>query len=186
MSEIWAAYPEGGSGGRVYLFSPRPDVPFRAGNVNAGAGARTDVLSVNGVFGDEFRCLSIPAGAPISVALSPSPSGPDPADYALYAYPGEADFTMVTPQPFQIGSACFPTRLSGGIPQPLPLANTLGFENRFGGPIFPGTPPAPCEVIFVPDGLPSPVVYTLQGFLVDAGSGGPSFSLTNALVLTIQ
>ena len=114
------------------------------------------------------------------------PGGPNPAAFALYAWPGEAVAQDVSEQPFGIGTACFPTPLSKATPfaPPHTLVNNIGFPYLIGFPILSYVGPAPTYVFR--NRTPKPGTWTMQGVIYDDASGGGKASLTNAVVLIQQ
>jgi len=155
----------------------------RAGNVNAPAGCgATDVLFVNGLAGDVDRVVRIPAMTPLTVTVNDPPAGPSQAPFALFAVRGPVGFSDAAVQPFGIGTACFPTHLSGSglLPNTYLLLDTLG-------PASPVTLPAPRFVANATrsirvNGLGVGTRVTLQGVTQDLGRAAP-LSVTNVVYL---
>jgi len=158
----------------------------RDGTVNLGvASDPATVLDVNGSAGDEDHVVTVAFGDPIDVTMEAPPAGPEPAPFALYVWIGEPDETTVTPQPKNLGAMCFPTPLSGGLPQPKKIWNNLGRVDRLGNPDYPSTP-APSTVLHLPTGLDVAIAVTFQGFILDDGSASSKpASVTNAMLLRI-
>jgi hypothetical protein len=167
--------------------APPYHVLLRAGNVNTGLDNPVDVLFVNGSAGDDcFRTIVNPAGTPVTVKMERPIFGPNPAAFALYAWPGEAGADDVVEQPFDLGTACFPMPLGSGspFPPPITLVNNIGYPFMLGNPMLPGVPPAPAYV--VQNKILSPGTWTLQGVIFDNNSASGKASLTNAIVLVQQ
>ncbi len=158
----------------------------RAGTVNAGSLRSHRVIRVNAETGGTSGDVNVPIRTPIIVDITNSESGPGKALYVLYAWLGEPDASTVSLQPFDIGTTCFPTFLSVGLPKPTAIWNNVGFENRLGVPTFPSFP-AP-SIVFVSDrGSGRPLTFTLQGFLEDNGSAASvPWSVTNAIIVHIE
>lgn len=162
---------------------PPHHILLRAGNVNTGKGDPADVLFVNNSSGEiACRKVTIQSGKPVNITIEPPPSGPTPASFVIYAWPGEARSVDVTEQPFDIGTACFPMPLSSGScsPPPMTMVNNIGAPSVLGFPVLPFIPPAPCSI--GPFKL-KPGTYTIQGVIVDSSSGNAPFKLTNAVVI---
>jgi hypothetical protein len=162
-------------------------VLLRAGNVNTIWEDPVDVLYVNGSAGkDAYRTIVNPAGTPVTIGMAAPPGGPNPAAFALYAWPGEAGETDIAEQPFDIGTACFPMPLSNGVPAPPPytIVNNIGYPSALGIPKLPGIQPAPTFII--KNKILSPGTWTLQGIIYDNNAPVFTVSLTNAIVLKQQ
>ncbi len=162
---------------------PPLHILLRSGNVNKGSGDPADVVLVNDSAG-EIACRKVtlmPGGSATITVVTP-PSGPDPASFVLYCWPGEAGSSDVTRQPFDIGTACFPMPLStgSGHPPPVTIVNNIGWPSLLGFPVLPHVPPAPCKVGTF---RLKPGIYTIQGLILDAGSPGAPCRLTNAVMI---
>ncbi len=162
-----------------------PDtVACRATRVNAGAGPATNVLSINGSFGDAAGIVQVAPGAPITIAMAASPSGPSPAPFAVYLDLGEPAPGSVTTLPRSLGLFCVNIPVNGGTP--FKIWNNIGREARLGTPDFPSSP-APSILVAAPSGTSQMVTATLQGLLFDDGSSAQvPASVTNAVILRIQ
>lgn len=161
-------------------------VAARFGSVDAASGSLANVLFANGTAGDDAREIVLSVGEALMVTTMPSPSGPEPGGFAIYAYPLLPDPGTITPQPFGLGTATFPTPLNRNEGrQYAKLWNNLGFESRLGEPDFPSAP-APSTLVDLPGGIGFAVDVTFQGFIEDAGStaDGPA-SLTNAVIVRV-
>lgn len=163
-----------------------PEVAARFGNVNAGAGWVANVLRVNHSGGDHHRVFETRVKSALQIDIFTPPGGPSPSDFVLYIFPYEPKKSHITLQPFGIGRTAFPTILSGGKPRPVTVANTVGYLHSLGKPLLPWVPPAPAVILNLWAGLPAPGVCCLQGFIVDNASNGPSFSVTNGILLRVN
>jgi hypothetical protein len=149
--------------------------------VNAGSGTVADVLLINGGSGDGLNELHVNVGTYCLIRMEAPPGGPATADFALYAYMNQPDDATQTVHPYGIGLMCFPTPISGGSPIPITVANTV--HPALG---FPFVPCGPAPTIVASFTVPAPMNATFQGFIFDYDSGGPGFSITNAIVLKAQ
>lgn len=160
-------------------------ITTRYGNVGKKYGPPQNVLFINNSQGNQSRVLTLLAGQSITLSMEPSPYGPEPGDFVLYLILEEADADDLTPHPYGIGTACFPTPISKGNIKapPYTLVNTFDYR-ALGVPYLTGQSPAPWSRFF-PSGFPKGC-YTFQGILMDNGSLCPfKISLTNAIVLKI-
>lgn len=159
----------------------------QAGAVDLGAGgAAVDVLTVNGGPGSPWRTVNLSVGDPITVQMIPAPQGPVPAPFVLYAWIGEPSVETLAPHPKNLGTACFPTPVVGGDPQPARVWNNIGHPEILGPANLPSEP-APSTPVDVPAGFYKPVIVTLQGLILDDGSAANRpISLTNAVTVRIQ
>ncbi|MBI1850501.1 MAG: hypothetical protein HYR85_09175 [Planctomycetes bacterium] len=161
----------------------------RAGNVNAGAGAVTDVLRIGASTGDAYRVVRLIGGTRFPIVLDAAPAGPRPARYALWIWRGEASRSI----PLVVGGATLgclvgPTPLQRGQrPQPVlcirgagvPASACRGAREPFASPhpIAPFTIP-------IPLGASAGFSFTLQCVIEDAGSANSRHvSVTNAIIL---
>jgi len=162
-----------------------PEVAARFGTVDAAGDGLSDVLRINGSAGNRKRRCTISAGAPLTLTMDVPPAGPNPAPFALYAWVGENETSDLAPQPFGLGTMCFPTILSGGDPQPYRIWNNIGKNLWLGTPHFPSEA-APSIVVSAPGGWLHPITVTLQGFILDDGSAANKpASITNAVILKV-
>ncbi|MBI1848955.1 MAG: IPT/TIG domain-containing protein [Planctomycetes bacterium] len=161
------------------------DLAARYGNVNAGVGARENVLLVNAAIGDPFlREALLGSHDPIQVAMV-APSSRTSARFALYAWPGAPTAATLRALPHGAGFTVFPTPISGGAPRPTFVFNNLGHVSTLGAPTQPSSP-APSIVIRGPLGARRALTATLQGLIEDDGSRIPAHvSVTNAVILRI-
>ncbi len=163
-----------------------PLVAARFGSVDAVSGSLANVLFVNGSAGDASREVVVAVRESLTITTMPSPAGPEPGHFVVYGYALLPDAGTITPQPFGLGIATFPTPLNRNEPvQFAKVWNNLGFEVRLGEADFPSTP-APSTLVELPNGIGFAVDVTFQGFIEDAGStaDGP-VSLTNAVIVRV-
>lgn len=158
-------------------------VVCRAGNVNAAAGAVTDVLFINdsaGVGAD--RTVSITPTDPFSLRIAAPPSNPSgPAPFALYGWFGEPDGGTVAPLPKGTGLLCMSIPLSGaGGPLPRIIWNNLGKEPHLESANTPSQP-APSVLAERSTGIGRSGTFFLQGILRDDGSIQGRAAVTNGL-----
>jgi hypothetical protein len=107
------------------------------------------------------------------------------ASFALYAWLARPEERTSTPQPHGLGTTCFPTFLTGGIPRPDKVWNNIGHPFWLGEPDF-ASEPAPSLVMYKPGGWPHPVTATFQGFILDDGAANDAgASVTNGVVVEI-
>lgn len=159
-----------------------------AGTVNRGASDfSSDLLFLNGSAGScATRVVSAAVGDPIELTIQAPPSGPSPARFVLYAWLDGYESWNETPQPFSLGTTCFPTFLSVGVPKPDFIWNNVGREARLGPPNFPSQP-APSTIVSHSEGAPRAITLTLQGLIEDAASSASvPASVTNAIVLEVS
>ncbi len=162
------------------------------GNVNAGIGDVSRVLSINGDFGDPTNPqIRIPLNAPISIALQAAPAGPMvEARYAFWVWAGSSinptelylggDLLgcMINPTPLHIGQAPQPFRCMRSDVEP--DADCTGVVELSGPARAPFT-------LQRSRGFSRPSRFTMQAVLQDYGSAHPSdFSTTNAVILVVE
>jgi hypothetical protein len=123
-------------------------------------------------------------GGTLTVDIRNAPSL-ERSPFVIFVYLGEASPATETEQPFDLGTACFPTPLNGSV-QTLTLANGMGHEDQLGTALIRRRPtPAPIRVLEKPIGRSA--VVTLQGFLRDSGAISPvRVAITNAVVLRLD
>jgi IPT/TIG domain-containing protein len=155
----------------------------RLGDVAAARGSPAAVLGVDGGSGDGVA-VRLDRGEAFSLAISPSPAGPEPAGFVLYAMAAQPSASTVSVLPWSIGTACLPLPLAGGAsPSVRVLANSMGHRARLGRPLRESAP-APTSLAFR-RGLRGPATLAVQGILEDLGSLGPGVSVTNAIVIWV-
>ncbi len=158
----------------------------RGGNVNEAAGVAADVLRANGQSGDVDRIVRMAPQAALTMTMSAPSGGPVSARFALYVVRRRLADSDATPQPFGLGTACFPTPLSGGtLPTTLVLANNLGFNGQLGTPIR-NVPPAPSTVVRVNQGFAAGTVLSFQGFIQDRNAALRGASITNFIEVQVR
>jgi len=157
-----------------------------SGTVDLGEnGTPATVLAINGTDGGPMHVVTVEVDKPVSVFMDLPPSGPNPAKFALYVWLGRPTVGTVTPQPAQLGDMCFPTPLTGGVPQPKKIWNNIGRYPQLGYPTYPSNP-APSTVFSKPSGLSSLLAVTFQGLILDNGSAANKpASITNAVILEV-
>jgi len=165
----------------------RAEIAARYGTVGSGGGSVFDVLRLNGGPGDARREVRVLPGERVVVSLDPSPAGPSPARFVLYAWIDVPDPMTLRPQPFGVGTTGFPTPLDEEpVNRPIAVWNNLGHFVRLGLPTRPSSP-APTVVVDRHASHRHPGVVTVQGFLQDRDScGAVPVSVTNAVVLRIR
>jgi hypothetical protein len=161
-----------------------------SGNVNAGVLPVENVLLIDGSPGAPgTRTVTVAVGQPFEISLRVGSSGPSPATYVVYAWPGPptGSFELnargqrigcfVNPTPFHPGQTPRPVRcLRGGLPSRV----CAGVTEVSGPSRAPWT-------ISLPRGFPTPATFTLQGIIEDAGSANTTgFSVTNAVTLVVM
>jgi len=143
------------------------------------------VLRVNGSEGDEAGVVQVATAASIVVTMDPPPAGPIPAPFAMYGWLGEPSPSTVTPHPMDLGVMCFPTPVTGGLPQPKRIWNNIGHPEILGTPHYPSDP-APSTPLSKPGGIWFVVTVTFQGIILDDGSTARKpASITNAVILKV-
>jgi Big-like domain-containing protein len=160
------------------------------GDVNAGAGAVTDVLFVNGSIGDASRIVNVAVGQPITIHLDAAPVGPSAGRYALWVWArppmhavrlvraGIEIGCLVNPTPFTPTTAPQPVRCLRGLA--IPAVVCRGVRELHAPSSAPWT-------VTRPTGVARAATFSLQGILQDPGAGNAShFSVTNAVVLRSQ
>jgi len=145
----------------------------------------TTVLRINGNEGDADRLVVVTIGSPLTITMDVPPSGPIPAPFAMYGWVGEPSESTATPHPKGVGTMCFPTPVTGGLPQPNRIWNNIGHFGILGTPHLPSEP-APSTVLSKPSGILFAITATFQGFILDDGSSArhPA-SITNAVILKV-
>lgn len=160
---------------------------FRRGTVNLGAGAITEVLSVNGKTGR----VVVGSGDPVDLALDTAPQGPaEEAGYVLWFWPGESE----NPQTLAIagetiGRFVNPTPIHFFLsPQPAQCLDG-GLPGLFcsGLPLLRRAPASAPWSASKPGGFGSPIALTFQGVIEDDGAGNAiNLSSTNAVTLVVE
>jgi len=189
-SDTLVGAPEADPGGResagtATLLRVTPRLPCAAGTVNSAGRNLADVLFVNGGVGSPTeRTVRIERDEALGVFLDVPPSRTT-ARFVLYAYAGFPNEESQTPQPFGIGTACFPTPLSGDFELPREIWNNLGEPLVF-GEATRSSEPAPTVILDVPGGVGRRLRGTLQGIIRDdASESDRTLSLTNAVLIDV-
>ncbi|MBI3844559.1 MAG: hypothetical protein HY292_07940 [Planctomycetes bacterium] len=163
-----------------------------AGTVGTGAGPAADVLFVNGSAGDPVtRVVDVALSAPITVALSAAPGGPNPAHYVAYRWQGPpSNSTVLVVGGQTLGCTANPTPLNPGLtPQPFRCLRGAGVPASICGSVteFSGAPARAPWTRTRPQGFASTVTFTLQGILEDgAAANSLGYSVTNAVVISVH
>ena len=171
---------------KVEAFEIAPSTACRAGTVNLGnSNATEDVLLVNASAGDLLRTIRVQPGQPLTLSMQAPSAGPFPAPFACYLWPQSPTDNTVSPHPFNLGSMCFPTLLSGGTPLPTKVWNNAGRQRVLGTPNYTSQP-AP-SLLLSNAAPPLPITATLQGVIADAGSAANvAASITNAVIIEVE
>ena len=157
------------------------------GTVNATQGPVSNVLYVNGSFGESDRVVrSTPEDLLVLTLLRP-PAGGN-GKFVIHANDERPTSSSVTALPAQIGSTCFPLLLSSGA-APVIVANNIGKTAVVGESQFFGVPqadPSPAATSFFYAPLPAGTVLTFQAVIVDPVSNSPKgASATNAIIVEV-
>jgi len=178
------------NGGTLDAFVAKILVPdsltCRSGTLGVATGPLPPVvLRINGSEGDENRAVVVTVGSAVAITMDTPPLGPSPAPFAMYGWVGEPNASTVTPHPKGVGAMCFPTPVTGGLPQPNRIWNNIGHPTILGYPHFPSEP-APSTPFSKVWGIPFAITATFQGFIFDEGSSADHpVSLTNAVILKL-
>jgi hypothetical protein len=176
------------------------DVACRTWNGNYSGTGFGSLLCVNG----QGQCASVPAATPFAISLSPTASGPSPADYLVFGIFGQpaagtacgspqvADAALWGPPFGTLGFGAFPVSSSlatwsgGGVAVGIPLISSLPGVALITAPQATGAfgPCSGANLLAVP-GLPGGLSVTLQAAIVDGGAFPLPVSLTNAVNLVI-
>jgi hypothetical protein len=170
----------------LHVVSQRQGPPCSAGTVDQRNGAPVPVVRVNG----SPDAVSLPTGAPITLSLAASPSGPTSGRYAIWISRAatERDIAVFAPNGLRCGCLVGPSPLDlGQKPQPLfcliggvPAGAICGTTHRFSSPLR-----APWSITR-PTGLARPIALVIQGVLQDDGNSLAPFSVTNRVLLTTK
>ncbi len=169
----------------VRVFSP----PL-VGNVNGASGLIVDVLTANGTAAtDTDRRLVIDRNGPLELTVASPPSNPSgPAPFVMYIWsgpPGPGTRFLI---PFDIGVSAMPMPVNPDqSPQPMFVANNIGFPEILGLERWPGpqSRPAPSTLLSVPQ-VGRPGVVTIQGLILDRGSIEGRVAVTNGMTIELQ
>ncbi len=150
-----------------------------AGTTGSGAGGPYAVLSINGSTGGGSRVVSVPVGAPLSIALAQPPSNPNAAPFVMY---GTLEIPqMGTTYPTVMGPIAIPPfHLYPSMPGLFVLANTYWSDPAS---LFPATL-APWT-LNLPAGIGRPITLTLQGLIEDSPVPSTRFGVTNGIILQV-
>jgi len=167
------------------LFGPDGDA-CRRGLVNARICPIADVLFVDGSRGDARGVVSFSAssGANPVLSMAAPPNGPASAPFVLYAKVGPILRSDSRALPKQLGTVCFPNKLTGGLlPQTVTLANSIGLRSKLGTPLLGRVGPAPTNVMTL--GNLGAGTYVLQAIVKDSGALRKGYSITNLIELRV-
>ncbi len=178
----------GVNNGSASLFTIRclPDLSHRIGNVNAAAGPVADVLFVNDSIGEGAeRRVVFGSSDPFELRVG-LPPAETTAPYALYVWFGAPVAGDGKDLPFGIGSGVRPMPLTSSCsPQPVRIANNLGFTSVLGAENFPGpaSQPAPYTLLDLAGGLGETGIFTIQVLIKDSSSPQGQAAVSNAIVV---
>ncbi len=157
----------------------------RAGNVNAGAGAITDVLFVNGSAGSgRERVVEYSVLLPLEIRMKrpPSVSVSRVAPYAVYAWLEVPSRSTQRRLPFGMGVSCQVMPISFETTRPNIIWNNAGKDRVLGRSDLPSSP-APNTFVFVENVRRFATVF-LQGLIFDPGSqASVQASITNGILM---
>jgi Ig-like domain-containing protein/immunoglobulin I-set domain protein len=174
--------------GQVVL-TVEPFLSIRRGNVNAAAGPPVDVLFLDGGVGaDPDRTITVSSLAPFQLQIVNPPSrAPGAASYVVYVWRGSPTKQTRETLAGGIGLVGMPTPMSGRLPQPVRIANTLG--TSFGTEVWPArfrpTRPAPYTLVQIPS-LRRVGTFYFQGIIEDDAAPNGHLAVTNGIVLVSQ
>ena len=158
---------------------------MRKGTVNAGVGENADVLFVNGSAGEgRRRRVFVDRGDEVVIRVDspPAASTGEPSPFVLWIWPGAPSSHTLTRLPDGLGFIGMPTPLTRARgPQPIRIANNLGFPRALGRELWPGTPTQPAPTV-LPRGprMEGHVLY-LQGIIADPGAPNGAHAVTNGI-----
>ncbi len=163
------------------------------GNVNDGGGVPQGVLKVNGGTGGAARTVSVNTNETFSIALDASASGPVASvRYVFWTWAGDFSNASGALLPFngrRVGRFVNPTPLHPGqSPQPLFCIRSDSMPDDVC--VMTDERPGPSFAPFSftrNGGFANPIKLMFQGLLQDFGGSGPvNFSVTNAVVLSVE
>ncbi|MBI3847878.1 MAG: PD40 domain-containing protein [Planctomycetes bacterium] len=162
-----------------------PLIAARFGNVNAGVGAREDVLLLDVTTGDPLtREVAFAVRQPVRITMLAPSSRTAPARFALWLWSGAPNASTVTSLPRGVGVLVMAPPFRGG--QPRVTWNNAAHAGTLGSATLPSSP-APTIVLDDARGSNRRATVTLQGIIQDDGSiGSDHWSVTNAVVLRIR
>ncbi len=167
----------------AFEYGVPPQVACRYGNVNENAGPITDVVFINGSAGNEERVVTLSRDTPITCSVTAPPSM-DQAAYVMYIYFGAPALGTEVNLPFNLGTLCYPCPLTGGFPQPVIIANNIGWPRILGRANLPSVS-APEDLFRLAHGTRLPRTLFFQGLMEDITDPG-GISATNGIVLTTE
>jgi hypothetical protein len=178
----------------VFVRQLRDPIACRPGTVNAGAGAITDVLFVNGSAGDANRIVTVPLNSPIDLSLDGSPSGPGGpgnsiARYVLWVWFGPPiNPTDLAVGGTSLGCTANPSPFSpAAAPQAIRCLRGTGVPASACGSVPVRSGPARAPWSLSASGRATPITLTIQGAIQDNGAANAlRGSVTNAVILRIE
>jgi pre-peptidase len=168
------------------VFRCVPVADCLVGNVNTSDDVPANVLTINGSTGT----VTIGRDESIDLALAASPSGPDPANYVLWLWPGlpTNPFDLSVSGVF-LGCTANPTPFNPmAQPQPFRCMQGVGMPDEYCTDVrhFPAPDTAPFSV-HREIGFGHSLRITFQAVLQDDGSPNAlGFSVSNAVILKID
>lgn len=165
-----------------------------SGQINAGCGATSNVLLVNGQAGGGDRTVEVGTSTALTFSISEAPAMQGDAAtskaivYMWFAIPGDSDVVNL---PKQLGAMCFGPKLVETRPADF-IWNSIGIANKAGAHNAPTAPPiipdsGTLNFYDLPGGWGQTIDVTCQGFLPDdCTQGTKPFSVTNGFVLRVQ
>ncbi len=158
----------------------------RIGNVNTGDGTPVDVLLVNGSPGlGADRRVTVGRTTPLQISINAPPSLPS-ANFAAYAYVGDASPGSTRNLPSGLGTFAMPFQITGeAIPPllaPLEIWNTIGFLGALGTPTRAASA-APTMLIDLPGGTQRELTIYIQALIRDDNSPQGRFAVTNGVLI---
>lgn len=166
------------------LPAPQDELRCRVGNVRTHRGEFEEAISVNGTTGNgDERVVLVDATSDVAITVTP-PKAQAQARFAMYGWIGTPTASSVSPQPYEVGTMCFPTLLNGGNPDV--IWNNANHVNKLGQADFESER-APYTMTHSPAELGLGSELTLQGFIENKLAGGSqAASITNAIVLRVE
>jgi hypothetical protein len=164
------------------------------GAVNAGCGATTDILAVNGETGGAERTVDVAVGAPLAFTIEEPISRQGDGQETrccVYLWLGTPGFPDVVPVPKGLGPMCYGPYVIA-TKNPKKIWNSLGSTNKLGQDNAPGPEPVIpdgsfFQLLSLPSGLDQSLTFTLQGVVQDDCSQGTvNLSITNGMTVRVQ
>jgi hypothetical protein len=160
----------------------------RLGNVNRGAGSRTDVLFVNDSSGlGREKRVFVERGSPLTIRVEAPPSATAMAPFVLYGYTRVPAPENPTDQPFGLGCTGMPIPLNAppGLFSPRAIwKNINGFDQQLGTATHPSSP-APSTVVDLA-AISVRGHFYFQGLILDSGAPNGQAAVMNGVELLIR